>query len=100
VETGVQRGARTSRLRRDRFRASTNSTSPPVGVTARPVATPGTAVRAADSWKNFGRRNALTHGGIVDGNRRRGGAGGDAPRRLPQQRAELARPVARITLGS
>ena len=30
--------------------ASTNSTSPPVPVTARPVATPGTAVRSADSW--------------------------------------------------
>ena len=38
--------------------ASTNSTSPPVGVTARPVATPGTAVRTADSWKNFGRPSA------------------------------------------
>src|SRR5579863_9483614 len=33
--------------------ASTNSTSPPAPVTARPVATPGTAVRIADSWKNF-----------------------------------------------
>ena len=38
--------------------ASTNSTSPPVPVTARPVATPGTAVRAAASWKTFWRPSA------------------------------------------
>jgi len=38
--------------------ASTNSTSPPAPVTARPVATPGVAVRAADSWKNFWRPSA------------------------------------------
>src|SRR5436309_1465858 len=31
--------------------ASTNNTSPPAPVTARPVATPGTAVLIADSWK-------------------------------------------------
>ena len=29
-----------------------NSTSPPTGVYASPVATPGTAVRSAASWKN------------------------------------------------
>ena len=34
--------------------ASTNSTSPPAPVTARPVATPGTAVRSAASKKNLG----------------------------------------------
>ena len=34
------------------------STSPPVPVTARPVATPGTAVRSAASWKNFCRPSA------------------------------------------
>ncbi len=38
--------------------ASTNSTSPPAPVTASPVATPGTAVRAADSWKNRWRPSA------------------------------------------
>ena len=38
--------------------ASTNSTSPPAPVTANPVATPGVAVRAADSWKNFWRPSA------------------------------------------
>ena len=32
-----------------------NSTSPPVPVTASPVATPGTAVRSADSGRNRGR---------------------------------------------
>ena len=35
-----------------------NSTSPPVPVTARPVATPGTAVRSAASWKTFWRPSA------------------------------------------
>ena len=35
--------------------ASMNSTSPPAPVTARPVATPGTAVRSADSGVNCGR---------------------------------------------
>ena len=38
--------------------ASTKSTSPPAPVTASPVATPGVAVRAADSWKNFWRPSA------------------------------------------
>src|SRR5437763_13733779 len=38
--------------------ASMNSTSPPAIVTERPVATPGVAVRAADSWKNFWRPSA------------------------------------------
>jgi hypothetical protein len=35
--------------------ASMNRTSPPMPVTARPVATPGTAVRSAASKKNFWR---------------------------------------------
>ena len=35
--------------------ASTDSTSPPAPVTARPVATPGTEVRSADSKKYRGR---------------------------------------------
>ena len=38
--------------------ASTNRTSPPAPVTARPVATPGVAVRSAASWWNFGRPRA------------------------------------------
>ena len=38
--------------------ASTKRTSPPAPVTARPVATPGTAVRIAASWKNFWRPRA------------------------------------------
>ena len=38
--------------------ASTKRTSPPVPVTASPVATPGTAVRSAASWKNFWRPSA------------------------------------------
>src|SRR5260370_291801 len=41
--------------------ASTNSTSPPEPVTARPVATPGTTVRAATSLSNLGLpRNSRT----------------------------------------
>src|ERR1700739_3768990 len=58
--------------------ASTNSTSPPAPVTARPVATPGTAVRMADSWKNFCRPSASRTGSTeivlgrgVDGDRHR-----------------------------
>src|SRR6266446_1549635 len=49
--------------------ASTKSTSPPVGVTARPVATPGTAVRSADSWTNFGlpRASCATAGSMATG---------------------------------
>ena len=35
-------------------------TSPPVPVTASPVATPGIAVRSTDSWKNFWRPRAST----------------------------------------
>ena len=46
--------------------ASTNRTSPPVPVTARPVATPGTEVRSAASAKNFARPSAGLH---VDGRR-------------------------------
>ena len=38
--------------------ASMKSTSPPVPVTDRPVATPGTAVRSAASWKTFWRPSA------------------------------------------
>ena len=38
--------------------ASTKSTSPPVALTASPVATPGTAVRSAASRKNFWRPSA------------------------------------------
>src|SRR6478735_2586022 len=38
--------------------ASTKRTSPPVALTARPVATPGTAVRSAASRKNFWRPSA------------------------------------------
>ena len=35
-----------------------NSTSPPAPVTLRPVDTPGTAVRSADSWKKRWRPSA------------------------------------------
>ncbi len=38
--------------------ASTKRTSPPAPVTASPVATPGTLVRAATYWWNFGRPSA------------------------------------------
>ena len=38
--------------------ASMKSTSPPAPVTESPVATPGTAVRSAASWKNFWRPSA------------------------------------------
>src|SRR5918911_581431 len=38
--------------------ASINRTSPPVPVTDRPVATPGTAVRSAASWNTFCRPSA------------------------------------------
>ena len=41
-------------------------TSPPVPVTARPVATPGTAVRIAASWKNFWRPRASRTRSSVD----------------------------------
>src|SRR5207302_1430703 len=48
--------------------ASTNSTSPPVPVTASPVATPGTAVRSATSWNTFWRpRASRDRGLLVDG---------------------------------
>ena len=50
--------------------ASTNSTSPPTPVTARPVATPGTAVRSAASWKNFCLPERLAHDRLVDRDRR------------------------------
>ena len=70
--------------------ASTKSTSPPVTLTASPVATPGTAVRSAASRQNFCRPRASrtpsrsTSTGGVDLVR-------DDPRRgLPQDRAELA----------
>ncbi len=94
------RSARGRRLAALMAVASTNSTSPPVPVTARPVATPGTAVRTADSWKNFWRpsasrtasRSMLT------------GAVARAPRRssvavLRRQRAELALQVADARLA-
>ena len=69
--------------------ASTNSTSPPTPVTARPVATPGTAVRTAASWKNFGRPSASRTAArsMVTGAARR--ARRDPGRRLPKQRAQL-----------
>ena len=58
--------------------ASTKSTSPPVPVTARPVATPGTAVRSAASWKNRCRPSASRTAGSSIVDRRLGLAGGDA----------------------
>ncbi len=46
--------------------ASTNRTSPPVPVTASPVATPGTAVRAATSLSNLALpRNSRTRSGVI-----------------------------------
>ena len=69
--------------------ASTNSTSPPVPVTASPVATPGTAVRSAASWNTFWRPSAsrttsmsTTTGGSTS-------AGRDLRRRLAEDLAEL-----------
>ena len=71
-----------------------NRTSPPAPVTERPVATPGTAVRSAASWKNRWRPSAsrtastsIWTGGV-------GRPRGDAGRGLPQDLAELALEVA------
>ena len=70
--------------------ASTNRTSPPAPVTASPVATPGTAVRTAASWKTFGRPSASRTAASSIDDRPRLVAGGDPRRRLAEQRAELA----------
>ncbi len=79
--------------------ASTKRTSPPAPVTARPVATPGTAVRAADSWKTFWRPRASRIEVEVDRDRRLDRAARDARRRLAQQRPELALEVAHARLA-
>ena len=47
-----------------------NSTSPPAPVTERPVATPGTAVRSAASWKKRWRPSASRTASLVDRHRR------------------------------
>ena len=59
-------------------------------VTARPVATPGTAVRSAASWKNFWRPSASRTTSHVDLDRRLDLSRRDARRGLAQHRAELA----------
>ena len=72
--------------------ASTNRTSPPVPVTARPVATPGTAVRSAASVKNFAPAEDLAHVVGADRDRRR------RPRRLASLRGGLAQQRADVAL--
>ena len=70
--------------------ASTNRTSPPAPVTARPVATPGTEVRIAASWKTFGRPSASRTAASSTAIGACRLARRDVRRGLPQQRAELA----------
>ena len=79
--------------------ASTNSTSPPTPVTARPVATPGTAVRAAASWKTFWRPSASRTSVDVDRHRRHARIRRDLRRGLAQQRPELALELAHARLA-
>ena len=67
-----------------------NRTSPPAPVTARPVATPGIAVRSAASWKKRCRPRASRTAVDVDRHRRLDLAGGELRRRLAQHGAELA----------
>src|SRR3954467_3624333 len=93
------------------FVASTNSTSPPTPVTARPVATPGTAVRIAASWKKRWRprpsrttsratgTGAATHAVGVHRARPPPGARGDLRRHLAQHGAQLALELAHARLA-
>ncbi len=74
--------------------ASMNSTSPPAGVHARPIATPGSLVRSSiSSSRNVGAPSisTTTSGVIVD---RRLVAFGAAARDLAAERADLALEVA------
>src|SRR3954465_13268091 len=89
------------------------STSPPVGVYARPVATPGTAVRSAAScqkrWRPRASRTASSSRATgadtspaasrVAVFRSRAPAGGRARGGLPRQRPELALEVADARLA-
>ena len=76
-----------------------NSTSPPAPVTDRPVATPGTAVRSAASWKKRWRPRASRTSATPIATGRLDLAGGQLGRRLPEQRAELALEVADARLA-
>ena len=79
--------------------ASTKRTSPPAALTARPVATPGTAVRSAASRKNFCRPSAsrTSATSTVDGRRRRSPT--RSGRRLAEDRPELALELADARLA-
>ncbi len=79
--------------------ASMKRTSPPVPVTARPVETPGIAVRSTDSWKKRWRPRASCTRVGVDHDRPLGLAGGDLGRRPAQQLAELALELAHAGLA-
>ena len=79
--------------------ASTNSTSPPTPVTARPVATPGTAVRTAASWKNFWRPSASRTVSVVTSTGASTFARRDPRRGLAQHGPELALEVAHARLA-
>ena len=68
--------------------ASMNSTSPPAPVTDRPVATPGIAVRSADSWKKRCRRGRRAP--RPDRSQPELGLAGDLRRGLAEQRPEFA----------
>ena len=74
--------------------ASTNSTSPPAGVHARPMATPGSFVRfSISSSRNVGAPSiSTTTSGVIDDARLV--AFGAAPRDLAAERADLALEIA------
>ena len=79
--------------------ASTKSTSPPAPVTARPVATPGTAVRTGRPWNTFCRPDRWRPG-LVDRDRWRNCARCDSRCRLaqdlPSSRSRLRTPASRV----
>ena len=69
--------------------ASMNRMSPPTGVQARPVATPGTLVRIAVSLSNCGAPRIAARSSRVDADRS-ALAFGNAHRGMPQRLADLA----------
>ena len=88
-------GRSASASRRPAIRdASMNSTSPPAGVHARPIATPGSLVRSSiSSSRNVGAPSiSTTTSGVIA--TRRLVAFGAAPRDLAAERADLALEVA------
>ena len=78
--------------------ASMNRMSPPTGVQARPVATPGTLVRIATSFSNRGGPRIVGEIAAVDADRP-AGAFGDAHRGMAQRLADLALEVAHAGLA-